>query len=90
MSKCGSGKTCRPTVQCSAQIPDTKNLKNSMCQMEDGSTGTCCKDVPKSWVRKLSLFVFYQKLIFVNLFLIYLPFLGTHGRQSCSKWGNSC
>ena len=49
MSKCGSGKTCRPTVQCSAQIPDTKDLKNSMCQMEDGSTGTCCGDVPKSW-----------------------------------------
>ena len=49
VSKCGSGKTCRPTVQCSAQIPDTKDLKNAMCQMEDGSTGTCCKDVPKSW-----------------------------------------
>ena len=62
MSKCGSGRTCRPTVQCSAQIPDTKDLKNLMCQLEDGSSGTCCNDVPKSWVKE------YKNIYLPNIF----------------------
>ena len=47
--QCSQGETCRPTVQCSAQFPNTEDLKEHTCQLNDLSPGICCKDITKSW-----------------------------------------
>ena len=36
-------------MECAAQYPTTRALSKHVCELDDGSPGTCCKDITESW-----------------------------------------